>query len=342
MTGPGEGYLRRGEILLRPGVEARIAEVDALIFDVDGVLVDVSDSIRLVNGAAAHRYLTQVAGWPDTGPLVDPADVDRLKLTPGFNDDWDLSAGLVLLLLVRAHRAGTREAGRLRETPPSVESLVEALRANREGFPGLQRLVLDGLTEDEREAILAQWDPAVITRIFKETYAGEENCPRFYGFEAEFVRGKGYIERDRPLVGPEDLPQTVQGLAIYSGRTWEETRAALEQIGWAQRIGREQAIVSDDGILKPDPEGLARLVERLGSRAAIFVGDMPDDREAVRRYRAARSDDEPVVLDCLVLSGPVESAADAARAGADMIAVDARGVIRWVDAVRGEHAEATR
>jgi phosphoglycolate phosphatase-like HAD superfamily hydrolase len=335
-------YLRRGKMLLRPEVEARVREADTLIFDVDGVLIDVSNSIRLVNGLAAHRYLTQVVGWPDTGPLVDPAEVDEFKRAPGFNDDWDLTAGLVLLLLVRAHRARTNQASRLKQAPPSVESLTQALRRSGDGFAGLQRLLLEGLPESARQAILAQWDRATITRIFKEIFAGEKYCPVFYGFEPQYVRGPGYIERDRPLVGREDLPRHVPHLAIYSGRTWEETRAALECVGWAERIGREDAVVADDGILKPNPEGLARLVKRCRSKAAIFVGDMPDDREAARRYREARGSQDTEVFDCLVMSGPIKQMAEARQAGADIIAPDARSLIRWVDNVRAEPVEAVR
>jgi len=340
MTDPDASYLRRGDVLLRAGVEDRVRAVDTLIFDVDGVLVDVSDSIRLVNGEAAHRYLTRIVGWPDTGPLVDAPEVDLFKRTPGFNDDWDLTAGLVLLLLVRAWREGTREAARLRQAPPSVESLVERLRRSGEGFAGLQTLLLEGLPPAHRQAVLADWDPPTITRVFQEIFAGERHCQRFYGYQPRYVHAPGYIERDVPLVTREDLPRHVARLAIYSGRTWEETRAALELTGWEGAIARDQAIVSDDGLLKPDPEGLARLVDRLGSRAAIFVGDMPDDREAARRYRAARGGRDPEVLDCLVMSGPVESRAEAEREEPEIIAADARSLIRWVDRVLSEHVEA--
>ena len=63
-----------------------------------------------------------------------------------------------------------------------------------------------------REAVLADWDPATITRVFQEIFAGERYCERFYGYRPRYVHAAGYIERDRPLVGREDLPRAYRRL----------------------------------------------------------------------------------------------------------------------------------
>jgi hypothetical protein len=42
------------------------------------------------------------------------------------------------------------------------------------------------------------------------------------------------------------------------------------------------------------------------------------------------------------MSGPIKQMAEARQAGADIIAPDARSLIRWVDTVRAEPVEAVR
>jgi histidinol-phosphate aminotransferase len=59
---------------------------EALLFDLDGVLVDVSASYRRAIIQTASRFL---------GKPVSPAEVDRLKLQPGMNNDWDATAALL-------------------------------------------------------------------------------------------------------------------------------------------------------------------------------------------------------------------------------------------------------
>ena len=59
---------------------------EALLFDMDGVLVDVSASYRRAIIRTASRFL---------GTSVSPAEVDRLKLQPGMNNDWDATAALL-------------------------------------------------------------------------------------------------------------------------------------------------------------------------------------------------------------------------------------------------------
>ncbi|MBI5223239.1 HAD-IA family hydrolase [Candidatus Micrarchaeota archaeon] len=58
---------------------------DAIIFDVDGVLIDVSQSYRI----AIIRTVKQFSG-----KQISNADIDLLKQTPGFNNDWDASFAL--------------------------------------------------------------------------------------------------------------------------------------------------------------------------------------------------------------------------------------------------------
>jgi histidinol-phosphate aminotransferase len=59
---------------------------EALLFDMDGVLVDVSASYRQAIVRTASHFL---------GANVPPAEVDRWKLQPGMNNDWDATTALL-------------------------------------------------------------------------------------------------------------------------------------------------------------------------------------------------------------------------------------------------------
>ncbi|MBW2980637.1 TIGR01548 family HAD-type hydrolase [Candidatus Woesearchaeota archaeon] len=58
----------------------------ALIFDMDGVLVDVSKSYRLAIQKTAGFFLKK---------KIDPAEIQKLKNTGGYNNDWDLTEALI-------------------------------------------------------------------------------------------------------------------------------------------------------------------------------------------------------------------------------------------------------
>jgi phosphoglycolate phosphatase-like HAD superfamily hydrolase len=343
-----------GSVLAVPEVVPRLMRADTLIFDIDGVIMDVTRSIRVVGCEAVRFYLTQLLGWPasrgaakreappwrpdSSGPatFVEPEEVDLYRLADGFNDDWEIAGLNVLMYLVKAELIGSRDVGALRAASPTIAELAQAARESRGGVPFVRQRLLAMLPDSAaRERALAQWDYAKIVQVFQELYAGESHCFAFYGYHPRYVHAPGLVALDRPLIRRESLPPKVTKYGIYSGRTWQETRAALEMAGIADLFTRESVVVVDDGMVKPDPRGLAVLVQRMNSTAAVFVGDMPDDREAVRRYRrgpaASAADDSPEVFDCLVLSGPMGGRSDEEirAAGADVVAPDVNAFMRW-------------
>ena len=323
-------YASSGPVLVRPELLPRLASIDTLIFDIDGVIMDVTRSIRAVGCDAVRVYLTQLLAWPDTGQFIEAGDIEAYKLADGFNDDWEIAGINVLTYLVKGELANTRDAAALRTLAPTIADLAEAARESRGGGEHVRSRLLAMLDGAARDRVLRAWDYKQIVQVFQELYAGEDHCHDFYGYHPQFVHAPGRIALDRPLMRRESLPPSIAKLGIYSGRTWEETRAALDMAGIADLVARERVIVVDDGMVKPDPRGLATLVERMDSTAAVFVGDMPDDREAVRRYRAQYAG-RPEVFDCLVLSGPLGGRPqdEICAAGADVIAPDVNVFMEW-------------
>ncbi len=76
------------------------SSLDVLIFDMDGVLIDVSDSYRKTIQKTVHLYLTTLLGLKiDPEKLSLDKAISLFKSAGGFNNDWDLTSGLLLYLL---------------------------------------------------------------------------------------------------------------------------------------------------------------------------------------------------------------------------------------------------
>ena len=74
--------------------------MDILIFDMDGVLIAVSRSYRETIQRTVQIYLETCLGF-EKGKRepVTKEDISLFKSAGGFNNDWDLTSGLLLYLL---------------------------------------------------------------------------------------------------------------------------------------------------------------------------------------------------------------------------------------------------
>jgi phosphoglycolate phosphatase-like HAD superfamily hydrolase len=100
-----------------------------VIFDMDGVLIDVSNSYREVVRLSVVTYLRVVLGADSLpGDVVTLADVDEVKKSGGFNNDWDLTCAIIDLLLRRYFDAPN---GRL-AGPESVAAQASHIRRDGE------------------------------------------------------------------------------------------------------------------------------------------------------------------------------------------------------------------
>src|SRR5512136_2237495 len=74
--------------------------MNILIFDMDGVLIDVSKSYRKTIQRTVRIYLETCLGFERTGrDWVTDEEISLFKSARGFNNDWDLTSGLLLYLL---------------------------------------------------------------------------------------------------------------------------------------------------------------------------------------------------------------------------------------------------
>src|SRR3972149_314933 len=74
--------------------------MDIIIFDMDGVLIDVSRSYRRTIQRTIQIYLETCLGFPkNRRSWIINEEISLFKSVGGFNNDWDLTSGLLLYLL---------------------------------------------------------------------------------------------------------------------------------------------------------------------------------------------------------------------------------------------------
>jgi len=284
---------------------------DMVIFDMDGTLVDVRESYRATAPLAATRYLELLGLVP---PELTGDVYDQFKLMGGFNDDWDLTAGLLevivaalpaapplpaaacasqddLLAGLRAAVSSFRE-GRL--PLPDFAALIPRVRAAGGGLAGLRRVT----GEHNRHLVWRLHDAAttdLVQRIFEELYLGADFFASAYGYPSRFHRGPGLIETEQLLISPATLEALTRHvrLGIATGRADFELvhpmrRWDLDRYFGATTTMSDALRAQTPGgpsLLKPHPyllERAADVLDPTGMLSAAYIGDAPDDILAAR------------------------------------------------------------
>jgi HAD superfamily hydrolase (TIGR01548 family) len=288
-----------------------------IVFDMDGTLVDISQSYRAGLPVAAECYLRLLGIRP---PALTADAYDQFKLIGGFNDDWDLTAAYLELLvgglpaarplgsgpwsrqddlLAALRRAATPLAG-LTAPLPDLARLIEPARRAGGGPAGLRR-VSGGCNAHLvcHRGSAATTD--LVQRVFEEIYLGSELFATAYGMPARFYEGPGLIEREPLLISHRVLQglSRFARLGIATGRARFELQPTLIRLGLTGYFSAlatmtdaiEAQAPGGESLLKPDPYLLQLAANSLdpdGQSLAAYVGDTRDDILAAQRARAGR------------------------------------------------------
>jgi HAD superfamily hydrolase (TIGR01548 family) len=242
-----------------------LQKVRAVIFDVDGVLLDARPSYHAVAEEAARRAIAPVVGEEAARavPFDRAAEIPQFKAAGGFNDDWEMSRAIALLLYLR-----------VRGEAPELSQFLESAQGRG----------VDALYARHPKLEI---DAARLTRTCGALYGGSK-CKDLFGFEAREALPdapeRGLWENEE-LLADAGLLEAVQArfpLALFTGRNPGEARLAL--LRCALHVPAGLAWVADGRPRKPDPAGLLWLTHELlkGRKAAqaLFVGDTADDQAA--------------------------------------------------------------
>jgi phosphoglycolate phosphatase-like HAD superfamily hydrolase len=318
-----KGSKRRGEQrinlykvkskFIKPRVKPLLKEVAALIFDVDGVLLDVHQSFWNVILIATKKYLELLS---IRSPFVPhKSHIKLLKMAGGFNNDWDATSALILISLSYAF-----------DHPLNLREIGEEIYKRGGGLAKLEALLQEKIPNDFPK-ISSFLDKSLVERLFKEIYAGKDT-PMVYGFQPKFIspEQEGLYKNEIPLLKPEDIPPFIEKIALFTGRTAGETLLALKMTGFSSLIPPEYILTADDGLNKPDEEKLKELVNKLGTRVAIYVGDALDDLRSVPKGDSS-------LLSCIVQKRNIRIFK---KEGADIIVPDTISLLQLLKEERSE------
>jgi HAD superfamily hydrolase (TIGR01548 family) len=279
-----------------------------IVFDMDGVLIDVSGSYRETARKTARLFFDGARGFekmPD--PLFPLTDLAELKQTGGLNNDWDLTA-LTLHLLLALVKTPT---GRLSaDKPPGAEETIRRCDVsdladflNTSSRPLMDLLDRYGRRHDPFVTSCYQGDVNTgnrIKRIFQEIYLGPSLFTALHGGQARCYRGEGLIHRENLLMDPTLLADLSRDhiLAIATGRPRAEADFPLDRFDLRKYFElvitlddctlEEERIFTERGerisLKKPDPYMLDRIPCLIGKgfSECYYLGDMPDDMQAAR------------------------------------------------------------
>jgi len=246
----------------------------------------------------------------------------------GFNDDWDLTAGVLEAVLSRLPLGPPLDATESVDLDALIDDLyaasaalrrssvphldwqawIEPVRSRGGGLAGLRALT----GGHNAHFVLRSGTPRttdLVQRIFSEFYLGPTLFEECYGFPARFVTGPGLIERERLLISRSTLEALASrySLGIATGRTRFEAAQAFRAHALAPYFGAvatmtdaqeaqiEQQIAGHNALLKPHPYLLQLAADTLDApshgtapQPAVYVGDSPDDISAARRADGSR------------------------------------------------------
>jgi len=296
--------------------------MDILIFDMDGVLIDVSRSYRKTIQQTIQFYLETCLGFEKRrGAWITNEEISLFKSAGGFNNDWDLTSGLLLYLLSISGIPPFSKRKRFssvqkivpylktkspvirRKTPTRLKrehllSFLEKVKISGGGLRGVRRVL--GTSWEGWVYRLGDIDQEnLIKRIFQENYLGEQFAVRYH-LSPLFYKGKG-VHLQETLLIPKKILSTLRKKArmgIASGRPRFEAELALKRFHLHPYFdsvvtlddceAEEKRILNPMGgkinLSKPHPYSILRVVQEIGipNPYCVYVGDVVDDMLAVQ------------------------------------------------------------
>jgi HAD superfamily phosphatase len=279
------GYIKKADVLVR---ENTSINTDCLIFDVDGVLIDVSSSFREAIIETVQFYFEKIIKIPGEAQLMSLSDTQVFKDSGGFNNDWDLTNAAVLFFLYKLVTGHEKDLPTCKHFPPHIDMFLKSVNLRGSGLEAVREEALSGLTAGQKKELLGLYNPALVTGIFKEIYGGTDYCHKLYGYEPEFIKELGLINRENNLIN-SSLLTGFNKIGVLTGRAKEETAVALEKTGIGNLVKKNVMYDDGKGPNKPDPLCLKDLCGKMEVKSGVYIGDTMDDAMLIANYNATSS-----------------------------------------------------
>lgn len=300
--------------------EALLKKLDTIILDIDGVLINVVGSFRKSICETLHFFFTNILQWNYKKSLLTISDTEKFKLAGGFNDDWDLTFAAALYFIFKAVKYNDTNLVRIHNKKPALKAFLSRVKHYGGGLSSAEYLVKENSADFNK--IKTLWHRPMLKQIFCEIYAGEDLMKKIYGTKAHYIKRKGLVHTEKKLLRVK-LPQGFK-YGIITGRTWPETKLALQELGLDGTMARNKIVCQDDGMKKPDARCLQHVVNVIKPKCGIYVGDTMDDLRLVKHYNTIRKESDPPFLFAFVFTGAEKDRHKRAfiKEGTDVLAKD--------------------
>ena len=345
--------------------------MDILIFDMDGVLIDVSKSYRKTIQQTIQIYLEGCLGFERSrrGWIADE-EISHFKSVGGFNNDWELTSGLLLYLLSTSGISPLPKRKKFSSIPEVVSYLKtkssifhrKSIRLKRKHLLSFLEKVKSkgGGLRGVRRALGTSWEGWVygvgdrdqgnlVKRIFQEVYLGKIFSRRYH-LRPIFYKGKGLYLQERTMI-PGKILATLRKrvrMGIASGRPRFEAELALSRfrlhpyfdsvVTLNECEAEENHMFLSAGkkiaFSKPHPYSILRVVQEIGipNPYCAYVGDVVDDMVAARAARKCLQ-----ILAIGFLTGHRNKKINREslmKAGADLVIENPEQLLRFVSSLR--------
>jgi HAD superfamily hydrolase (TIGR01548 family) len=346
-------------------------KLNLLIFDMDGVLIDVAGSYRETIRQTVRIYLETCLGFKKKTGGVTRDDISLFKSAGGFNNDWDLTSGLLIYLISRSSLPPSPKREKFSSIPEAVFHLktrsspfhgngtpeirgknlprfIKKVKTAGGGLKGVRKVIgapLEGWVYGEGDLNREN----LVKRIFQEVYLGKK-FTSYYHLHPLFFRGDGYYLREKTLI-PKAILSALHKkvrLGIASGRPRFEAELALKKFRMLSYfdsiVTLDECMKEEDRIFrltgrrvklsKPHPYSLLKVIEEIGlsSPQCGYVGDVVDDMLAARAVKKKY----PIVAIGFLRGRPErKTLKDAlARAGADLVIESPKEFLQFINGIK--------
>lgn len=216
--------------------------IEAIIFDIDGVLIDVKQSYRMAIEKTIQYFVKKESS-------VIQRDIEKLKKTPGFNNDWDVTY-----------------------------TLIKLYKSNRKPSP--KTLPLNILTKSSPLYIR-------IKNIFQTYYLGEKLYFKCYGKKPLIQNVNGLIDNESLLMNPSTMKNLSSRyvIGVVTSRPRFEALYIFRKFKLLGTFIKTKNIIAleDCAKQKPDPTPIELCKKRLMTESAIYIGDTINDTIAAEK-----------------------------------------------------------
>lgn len=308
--------------------EALLKKLDTIILDIDGVLISVVESFRRSTCETLHYFFTHILKWKYKQFLFTISDTEKFKLAGGFNDDWDLTFAAALFFIFKAIKYNDTDLVRIHDKKPTLKAFLARVKHYGGGLSSAEYVVKENGADFSK--IKSLWRRPMLKQIFCEIYAGEDLMKKIYGTKARHIKQKGLVHTEKKLLRVS-LPEGFK-YGIITGRTWPETKIALQSLGLDGTMARKKIVNQDDGMKKPDARCLQHIVNVIKPECGIYVGDTMDDLRLVKHYNTVRKENDPPFLFAFVFTGAEKDRHKRAfiKEGTDVLASNVNALLNFL------------